>query len=121
VSFQSLQTLDLQQADNTSENDSVCREIFSCIKLPLSFAAKFQWWILLSLANQEEGDLRCVWHVWGEKSRIEDFGWETCVTDTTWKNRHRWEDNIKMDLQRVEWGAWTGLVWLWMETVGGLL
>jgi len=21
--------------------------------------------------------------------------------------RHRWEDNIKMDLQEVEWGAWT--------------
>jgi len=22
--------------------------------------------------------------------------------------RHRWEDNIKMDLQEVGWGAWTG-------------
>jgi len=21
--------------------------------------------------------------------------------------RHRWEDNIKMDLQEVVWGAWT--------------
>jgi hypothetical protein len=26
--------------------------------------------------------------------------------------RHRWEDNIKMDLQEVRWGAWTGLLWL---------
>jgi hypothetical protein len=22
--------------------------------------------------------------------------------------KRRWEDNIKMDLQAVEWGAWTG-------------
>jgi hypothetical protein len=26
--------------------------------------------------------------------------------------RHRWEDNIKMDLQEVGWEAWTGLLWL---------
>jgi len=25
--------------------------------------------------------------------------------------RHRWEDNIKMDLQEFGWGAWTGLIW----------
>jgi hypothetical protein len=25
--------------------------------------------------------------------------------------RHRWEDNIKMHLQKVECGAWTGLSW----------
>jgi len=24
--------------------------------------------------------------------------------------RRRWEDNIKMDLQEVNWGAWTGLI-----------
>jgi len=22
--------------------------------------------------------------------------------------RHRWEDNINMDLQEMTWGAWTG-------------
>ena len=26
--------------------------------------------------------------------------------------RHRWEDNIKMVLQEVRWGAWTELIWL---------
>ena len=26
--------------------------------------------------------------------------------------RHRWEDNIKVDLWEVGWGAWTGLMWL---------
>jgi hypothetical protein len=25
------------------------------------------------------------------------------------RHRHRWEDNIKMDLQ-VRWGGWTGLI-----------
>jgi hypothetical protein len=34
--------------------------------------------------------------------------------------RRRWEDNIKMDLQEVGWGAWTGLIWLRIGTGGGL-
>ena len=33
--------------------------------------------------------------------------------------RHRWVDNIKMDIQEVEWGAWTGLMWLRIGTGGG--
>jgi hypothetical protein len=35
--------------------------------------------------------------------------------------RGRWEDNLKMDLQEVECGDWTGLRWLRIETVGGHL
>jgi hypothetical protein len=35
--------------------------------------------------------------------------------------RHRWKDNIKMDLQEVGWGAWSGLIWLRIGTGGGLL
>jgi hypothetical protein len=35
--------------------------------------------------------------------------------------RRRWEDNIKIDLQDVGWGAWTGLIWLRTGTGGGLL
>jgi hypothetical protein len=31
------------------------------------------------------------------------------------------EDNIKMDLQDVGWGAWTGLSWLRIGTGGWLL
>jgi len=30
-------------------------------------------------------------------------------------------NNIKMDLKEVGWGAWTGLTWLRIGTVGGLL
>jgi hypothetical protein len=37
------------------------------------------------------------------------------------RHGHRWEDNIKMDLQEVGWGAWTGLIWLKIGTGGGLL
>jgi hypothetical protein len=35
--------------------------------------------------------------------------------------KRRWEDNIKMDLQEVGWGAWTGLIWLRIGTGGGHL
>jgi hypothetical protein len=35
--------------------------------------------------------------------------------------RHSWEDNIKMDLGEMGWGAWTGLLWLGIGTGGGLL
>jgi hypothetical protein len=35
--------------------------------------------------------------------------------------RRRWEDNIKMDLREVRWGAWTGSIWLRIGTGGELL
>jgi hypothetical protein len=35
--------------------------------------------------------------------------------------RLRWEDNIKMDLQEVGMGAWTGLIWLRIGTADKLL
>jgi len=34
--------------------------------------------------------------------------------------RHRWE-GFKMDLQKVGWGAWMGLIWLRIGTGGVLL
>jgi len=37
------------------------------------------------------------------------------------RSRCRWEDNIKMDLQEVGCGVWTGSSWLRIGTVGGLL
>jgi hypothetical protein len=35
--------------------------------------------------------------------------------------RRSYEDNIKMDLQEVEWGAWIGLMWLRIGAGGGKL
>ena len=35
--------------------------------------------------------------------------------------RHRWEDNIEVDLREVGWRAWTGSIWLRIGTGGGLL
>jgi hypothetical protein len=35
--------------------------------------------------------------------------------------RHRWEYNMKADLQEVGCGVWTGLSWLRIETGGGQL
>ena len=35
--------------------------------------------------------------------------------------RHRWEDNIKMDLQEVGCGVWTRSSWLRIGTGGGRL
>jgi hypothetical protein len=46
-----------------------------------------------------------------------------------WKPGGKWPrgrpkrrgENIKMDLQKVEWGAWTGLIWITIRTSGGHL
>jgi hypothetical protein len=35
--------------------------------------------------------------------------------------RRRWENNIKMDLQEVGWGTWTGFCWLRIGTGCGYL
>jgi hypothetical protein len=35
--------------------------------------------------------------------------------------RRRWEDNIKMDLREIGWGAQTGWIWLRIGTGGSLL
>jgi hypothetical protein len=35
--------------------------------------------------------------------------------------RRKWEDNIKMNLREVGWGAWTGSIWLRIGTGGELL
>jgi hypothetical protein len=33
--------------------------------------------------------------------------------------RRRWEDNIKMDIQKVRWGGMDWMLWLRIKTGGG--
>jgi hypothetical protein len=35
--------------------------------------------------------------------------------------RHRWKDNIGMDLRGIGGNVWTGFIWFRMGTSGGLL
>jgi hypothetical protein len=42
--------------------------------------------------------------------------------DNLERHRHRWEDNIKIDLhQNWDVGTWTGYIWLRIGTGGGLM
>jgi hypothetical protein len=36
------------------------------------------------------------------------------------RSRHRWKDNIKINLQEVGWRTYTGLIWL-RTGIGGWL
>ena len=45
----------------------------------------------------------------GEERCFQGFGGEMSGKETTWMTRHRWEGNIKRDLQEMEWGY--GLDW----------
>jgi hypothetical protein len=35
--------------------------------------------------------------------------------------RRRWEDGIGIYVREIDWGVWSGFMWLRIETVGGLL
>jgi hypothetical protein len=37
------------------------------------------------------------------------------------RSRHRWEDGIRMDPTEIGCGVWSGVTWLRIGTVGGLL
>ena len=41
----------------------------------------------------------------GEGKCIQGFDGEILRKETTWKSRHRWDDNIKMDLTEIEWDS----------------
>jgi hypothetical protein len=34
---------------------------------------------------------------------IQYFGWKTQRKETTWKTKHSWEDNIRMDVREIGW------------------
>jgi hypothetical protein len=37
------------------------------------------------------------------------------------RSRHKWEDGLKMDLRETGLGVWSGLTWVRIGIVGGLL
>jgi hypothetical protein len=43
---------------------------------------------------------------------LQGFGWEARRQETTGKTRHRWEDNIKMDLREI---GIDGANWIWLS------
>jgi len=47
--------------------------------------------------------------------------WKPERKRTLGRPRHRWEDNIKMDIQEVGFGTWIELIWLRIRTGGGHL
>ena len=63
-----------------------------------------------------------MWHVWGESRSV----YRVLVGKPEGKRplgrpRLRWEDNIKMDLHKMGWDTWTGMIWLRTGTGGGHL
>jgi hypothetical protein len=47
--------------------------------------------------------------------------WKSARRRPLERPRDRWENNIKMGLREIGWGAQTGAVWVRMGTGGGLL
>jgi hypothetical protein len=56
-----------------------------------------------------------------EKLRIRGFVGKPEEKRPRGRPRHRWEDNIKIDLQEMGRGAWTESSWLRIGTGGGHL
>jgi hypothetical protein len=75
-------------------------------------------WVIKSRRMRWEGHVACMGEGRGAYRILvgRPEGWRPLG-----RPRHRWEDNIKMDLQEVGWGAWTGLIWLRIGTGGGVL
>ena len=69
--------------------------------------------ILFGWSNQEKWGMCAVYHLWGRGGVHMGFWWWPDGRRPLGRPRHRWEDNIKMDLREVVgWGAWAGLIWL---------
>jgi len=57
----------------------------------------------------------------GEDMCIQGFGGKPRGKRPLGRPTRRCEDNNQTDLQEVWWGAWTGLIWLRIQTGGGHL
>jgi hypothetical protein len=61
-----------------------------------------------------------MWHVWGTGEVLAGFLWGNLKGREHLKGNRR-EDDIKMALQKREWGSQSGLIWLRTETFGQVL
>jgi hypothetical protein len=62
----------------------------------------------------------CGTHGIGEE-RAQGFGGKARRKRPLERPRRRWDDGMKMDLREIGLGVWSGLSWLRIGTVGGLL
>jgi hypothetical protein len=61
-------------------------------------------------------------HEWGEEECIHDIGGIARRKEPLERPRHRWVDNIKMDLRGIGWfGMDFWFIWVRIGTSGGLL
>ena len=65
--------------------------------------------------------MRDKWHVWGGGEGYTGVWWGNLTERDHLGDPGVDEDNIKMDLQSVGCGAWTGWIWLRIGTGGGHL
>jgi len=55
-----------------------------------------------------------MWHVGGKERCIQGFGWETCGKEPLGRPRRKRKNNIKMDIQELEW---VGMTWIYLASV----
>lgn len=48
------------------------------------------------VCSRHAGDGRCT----------QNFSWKHRSENTTWKSRHKWDDNINVDLTEIRWKVW---------------
>jgi len=58
-----------------------------------------------------------MWQEWGKERYIQG---KLEGKRPLGRHKRRWEDNMKIDIQRVGWVTWTGFIWLRICTGGGL-
>jgi hypothetical protein len=62
-----------------------------------------------------------MWHAWGGEKCLQFFFGRPKGKRPLGRPRHRWEDNIKLDLRRQESMVRTGFSWLRVGSSGGLV
>jgi hypothetical protein len=62
-----------------------------------------------------------MWHVWGTEDAYRVLLGKPDGNSSLGRPRNRWEDNINLDLQEMEWGGMDWLLWLRIGTDGGRL